>query len=309
MDKELDVKLDEFKSDDGVSSVEDPTSTKAKKRKGDDTSEKEAQDSVDAPPGGKGENAHSKRKADKKTNMGEAIDEIFEGEDLSEEFKLRAGVIFETVVNQKVQEHMTVLEETFETQMNENVETVVDDLTENLDSYLNYIVEKWMVENEQSIDNSIKTEICESFISGLRDLFVEHKIDVPDDEVDIVTEMAEELESVTDKLNEQTHQAIELQRELDKNATDNVFVEVSEGMVDTQVEKFRSLVEGLEFVDIDDYKTKIEIVKENYFNKSESKVSNSDSLEDLVEVDDDSTNYVDPVVAMYAKNITDTLRK
>jgi hypothetical protein len=299
-DQELD-QLDEFKADGDDSEVMEPTPANAKKRKADKTTAKEAADAVD-----ESETKVTKeptRKADK--SMGEAVDEIFGGEELSEEFKERASVLFEAVVLEKVNVEVARLEEEFSSKLDEQAELATEDLTKKVDAYLDYVAEQWMEENKLAVESGIRSDIAESFISGLKELFSEHRIDVPDEEVDLVAEMAEKIEELEKSLNEQIDTNIEVSKELDEAKKSDVFDILSEGLADTQAEKLRSLTEGLEYVDLDDYSRKVEIIKENYFGKS-AIVEETDELDPVNEESD--TKYVDPQMALYAKSISKTFR-
>jgi hypothetical protein len=299
-DQEVD-QLDEFKADGDDSEVMEPSATTVKKRKADKATAKEAADAVD-----EGETKVTKAptgKADK--SMGEAVEEIFSGEDLSEDFKEKAAVLFETVVLEKVNVEVARLEEEFSSKLDEQAELATEDLTKKVDAYLDYVAEQWMEENTLAVESGIRSDIAESFIAGLKELFSEHRIDVPEEEVDLVAEMAEKIEELEKSLNEQIDTNIEVSKELDEAKKSDVFDILSEGLADTQAEKLRSLTEGLEYVDLDDYSRKVEIIKENYFGKS-AIVEETDELDPVNEESD--TKYVDPQMALYAKSISKTFR-
>lgn len=310
-DQELD-QLDELKATGGdESEVMDPTPVNAKKRKADKATAKEAADAEDNDEDDEDEEddeakvikASAKKKAGK--SMGEAVDEIFSGEDLSEDFKERAAVLFETVVLEKVNVEVERLEEEFSSKLDEQAELATEDLTKKVDAYLDYVAEQWMEENTLAVESGIRSDIAESFISGLKELFSEHRIDVPDEQVDLVAEMAEKIEALEASLNEQIDTNIEVSKELDEAKKSDVFDTLSEGLAYTQAEKLRSLTEGLEYVDLDDYSRKVEIIKENYFGKS-AIVEETDELDPVNEESD--TKYVDPQMALYAKSISKTFR-
>lgn len=311
-EQELDVQLDEFKASGEDSEVAEPTNVKAKKRAADKADSGEKGGAVADGATGKGGDLIDSGKAQKKAparnadkSMGEHIEDIFSGEDLSEEFKEKAAVIFETVVNEKVEIQVKELEEEFSTKLDEQVEVITEDLTKKMDTYLDYVVEEWMEENKLEIERGIRSEITESFINGLRGLFAEHRISVPDEEVDLVAEMADKIEELEKKLNEETDSVLRLHKELEEAKKSDVFDEVCEGLADTQVEKLRSLTEGLEHIDLEDYRRKVEIVKENYFNKTEI----AEEKDELDPVDsEESAKFVDPNVARYAQSITKTFK-
>ena len=303
-EQELEVQeLDEFKADGENSEVADPTPVKAKKRKADSNVAPEAAGTVPSEEKGSGPKKVA-RKADK--SMGEHIEDIFSGEELTEEFKEKAAVIFETVVNEKVSSEVARLEEEFSSKLDEQVEVATKDLTEKVDTYLDYVVETWMKDNEVGIESSLRADITESFIDGLKTLFNEHQISIPEESVDLVGEMSEKIEELEKKLNEQVDETIELKKRLESADKSDIFEQVSQGLAETQVEKLRSLVEGLEYNDLEDYKRKIEIVKENYFTKTAEVIT--ENKDDLDPVDEQSTQYVDPAVARYAASITKTFK-
>ena len=310
MSDQLVDQLDEFKADGDDSEVMEPTAATVKKRKADKATAKEAADAEDNGEDGEDDETKvikasaKKKRADK--SMGEAVDEIFGGEDLSEDFKERAAVLFETVVLEKVNVEVERLEEEFSSKLDEQAELATEDLTKKVDAYLDYVAEQWMEENTLAVESGIRSDIAESFISGLKELFSEHRIDVPEEEVDLVAEMAEKIEALEASLNEQIDTNIEVSKELDEAKKSDVFDSLCEGIANTQAEKLRSLTEGLEYVDLDDFKRKVEIIKENYFGKSEI----SEEVDELDPIVDDSedTKYVDPQMARYAQAISKTFR-
>lgn len=309
-DQELD-QLDEFKASGDEFEVMDPTPVNAKKRKADKAAAKEAADAEDNDEDEEEEDdeakvikASAKKKASK--SMDEAVNEIFSGEDLSEEFKERASVLFEAVVLEKVNVEVARLEEDFSSKLDEQAELATEDLTKKVDAYLDYVAEQWMEENKLAVESGIRSDIAKSFISGLKELFSEHRIDVPDEEVDLVAEMAEKIEALEANLNEQIDTNIEVTKQLEEAKKSEVFEGLCEGLADTQAEKLRSLTEGLEYVDLEDFTRKVEIIKENYFGKSEV----ADEVDELDPVNEEAegTKYIDPRMARYAESISKTFR-
>lgn len=246
------------------------------------------------------------RMADKK-GMKESVEEMFAGQDLSEDFKERATVIFEAAVSAKLNEEVARLEEEFETKLNEQAEIAVNDLVEKVDSYLDYVVEKWMEENELAIEAGIRTEMAESFMAGLHDLFVEHNVDLPEEKADVFAEMAEELEAKEAKIAEAMEETIALRKQLAEAHKQDAFEEISEGLTETQREKLEKLAEGVEYDTIDTYKHKVSIIKENYFGGK----TLTESVDEVDPIEEEAVDqrYVDPAVASYAAAISRTLRK
>lgn len=248
----------------------------------------------------------AKRMADK--SMGESVEEMFAGSDLSEDFKEKATVIFEAAVNAKLQEEVNRLEEEFTARLDEEVELVVNELTEKVDAYLDYVVEQWMEENQVAIERGIRAEVAESFIDGLRDLFIEHSINLPEEETDILADMAEALEQTENNLNEAINESIELRQALEGLKAEKILESYSNGLTDTQAEKLRALAEGVEFADANEFGRKVEIIKEQYFGGKSVLRESTDGI-DPIELDNSSTVKVDPAMALYADAISKSLRK
>lgn len=247
------------------------------------------------------------RMADKKA-MKESVEEMFAGQDLSEEFKERVTVVFEAAVNARLVEEVERIEEEFAAQLDEQVEIAVNDLVEKVDSYLDYVVEKWMEENELAVESGLRTAMAESFMNGLYDLFVEHHVSLPEEGEDILESLVQELDEVKEKLNEEIDEKIELRKQLIESRVQDVFEEISEGLTDTQVEKLQRLAEGIEYGDLDEFKSKVSIIKENYFGGKDYLSEETDEL-DPIEEETQNMKAVDPAVARYAEAISRNLRK
>ena len=200
-------------------------------------------------------------KAKKKAKMKEHMDALFNGEELSEDFRTKAETIFEAAIADRVSE----LEESYETRLEESVNTIRESLTDKIDDYLSYVVEEWYNENRVALEKGLKSEIAENFIAGLKGLFEDNFISVPDEKFNLLEESETKVEELTSKLNEQIEKNIELNKSLNEAEEGDVFDEVANGLTDTEVEKFRSLAEGLEYDSVDQYRSKLEVLKENYF--------------------------------------------
>jgi hypothetical protein len=187
--------------------------------------------------------------------------------ELSEEFKAKAATIFEAAVQAKVADKVGQIEEQVKADFEVKLEEARVELSEKVDSYLNYVVEEWVKENAIAIEKGIRTEIAEEFMTGLRNLFVENYIEVPDEKVDLLDQIAEEKETLEAKLNEQLQTAVEMKKELDAFKAEKALQEVCEGLADTQQAKLKSLAEGVEFETLDQYREKLETIKESYFPK------------------------------------------
>lgn len=186
---------------------------------------------------------------------------------LSDEFKAKTAVIFETAIRSKISEQVERLEDEYQSRLEEELDTSRSDLVEKVDSYLNYVVENWMTENQLAVENGLRTEIAENFMDNLRGLFVESYIEVPESKVNLVDELAEQVEDLEEKLNARTAEVLEVNESLELFQRQEIIREASRDLAETQVEKLASLVEGLDFEDEDSFATKVRTVKESYFKK------------------------------------------
>ena len=189
---------------------------------------------------------------------------------LSEEFKGKAEVIFEAAIKHKLGEEIDRLEAKYEEELSEEIQATKEDLVEKVDSYLNYVVEQWMEDNQVAIQTGLRAEIAENFMTGLKGLFEESYIEVPESKVDLVDELAETVEELEESLNETTGKAIEMAEELEWYQRDAVIREAAGDLAATQVEKLKSLVEDVDFEDFDTFAQKVQTVKESYFDKKET---------------------------------------
>ena len=221
---------------------------------------------------------------------------IVEGEaTLSEEFKQKTSVIFEAAVKSKLSEEITRLEENYAVELAEEVETIKTDLVGKVDSYLNYVVETWMEENQVAIQNGLRTEIAETFMNNMRDLFVESYIEVPETKVDLVDELAGQVEELEERLNNTTGDAISLAEELETYKRNTIIAEASRDLADTQAEKLKGLLENVDFDNEETFVAKVNTVKESYFSKEipeQLEESAEESTEEEVEVSSLMENYL-----------------
>jgi hypothetical protein len=241
-------------------------------------------------------------------SMKEDIEAMFVGSELSEEFKEKASVLFEAAVAAKVADLRASLEEEYEAKFEETFAESVKGLTEKLDSYLNYVVEQYMEENKLAIETSLRTEITEEFITSLHELFVQHNIDLPDEKVDVVEELAAEVEGLQQQLNNVIDANLEMTKTIDEYNRQLAFAEVAEGLADTQVEKLATLAEGVDYADADSYKKKLEIVKENYFSGEKKAVKPALLNEEADPVEEEAAPVTGPI-ASYVKAISRTIVK
>ena len=211
----------------------------------------------------------------------EDVNALLGGEELSEEFREKAKLVFESALNSKVSEIHEALETQYEIKLEEAKEGLKEALTDRVDSYLEYVAEEWMTENELAIEHGLKTEMTESFLSGMKGLFEEHYVTIPEDKYDVLESMVEKLDDMETKLNEQIDKNIGLNQRLSESVSDNILDQVSEGLAVTQKEKLASLAESVEFESEEEYREKLETLKESYF--SRSPVSTSEAPQTLSE--------------------------
>ena len=201
-------------------------------------------------------------------DMDEDVNALLGGEELSEEFREKAKVVFEAALNSKVKEIQDVLESQYAAQLDEAKEELKTSLQERVDAYLEYVCEEWMTENELAVEHGIKSEMTESFLSGMKSLFEEHYVTIPEEKYDVLESMVEKLDEMETKLNEQIDKNIGLNKRLAESTADVVLDQVSEGLAATQKEKLASLAESVEFESEDEYREKLETLKESYFSRS-----------------------------------------
>ena len=251
--------------------------------------------------------SYSMKKASYKMNKEETqehVNALIAGQDdLSEEFKEKAATVFESAVNSKVKEIAESMEADVKETYEQDVAKHKEELTEKVDSYLAYVVEEWMKENEIALERGIKGEIAEDFITGLKKLFAEHYIDVPDERYNVLEDQANKIESLEKKLNEQIEKNVELNKDNAVKTRKEIMSEASNGLADTAKEKFAKLVEEIEWSDADSFKTKVETIKESYFGiKEEVK----DSLDDVAAEDGTSNEDLSKAMAAYTAAISKT---
>ena len=236
----------------------------------------------------------------------EDVAEMFEGEDLTEEFKERATTIFEAVIEARLVVEQAHLEEAYEEALAEEVETIREDMTTKIDKYLDYVVEQWIEENRLAVESSIRTNIAEDFMNGLRNLFAESYITVPEDKVDVLGELNAQIDSLQAELDESVNKQLELQAVINEAEQEATFDEVSEGLAATQVEKLRTLAEGIDFNDAASYSKKLNIIKEKYF--SDKKASSTNLINEEVETGAEPVAQTSAGMSQYVSAISRSLK-
>ena len=207
-------------------------------------------------------------------DLSDDVNALTEGEDLSEEFKEKAATIFEAAIKAKLQAEIEHLDEIYQAQFDKELEEAKNEMAEKVDDYLNYVVEEWMKKNEMAVEHKMKSEIAESFITGLKSLFDEHNIAIPDEQFDMLDAAADKVDELEGKLNEQLERNIVLSKENDDLQRQEILLDVASDLADTEVEKFAGLVENINYENEEDFREKVNTIKESYFPKAPT--SNND---------------------------------
>lgn len=233
---------------------------------------------------------------------------MFEGQDLTEEFKEKASTLFEAAVHARIVLETQRLEEEFETKLNEQIEAVTTEMTDKLDTYLDFVVENWMKENEVAIESSLRNELIDDFIVSLKNVFAEHYIDVPQEKMDVLEALTTKVAELEEKLDSTISENVELRRTKLDHEKNVVFASVSEGLALTRVEKFRTLAEGIEFDgDLTAYERKLNIIKEQYF--SDKPVATKTVLTEEVFEEQAEEVVSSPEMKRWAQAISRTVKK
>ena len=225
----------------------------------------------------------------------EDVNALLSGEDLSEEFKEKAKVIFEASINAKITDIENQLNEEYEKALNEQVEEIKVELTERTDAYLEYVAQEWMEENAIAIEKGIKSEMTESFMEGMKKLFEEHYVTLPEDKYDVLENMVDKLDEMETKLNEQIERNVALNQKLGESTAQTVFNNVAEGLAVSQKEKLQTLAESVEFESEESYRGKIETLKESYFGQKKT-TSTASAPQELKE----EAEHVEPATGTMA---------
>ena len=250
------------------------------------------------------------KKQKMKEQMDQDVGALLSGEELSEEFKTKATTIFEAAVIARSQAILEEVEEAMYEEFEASVEEVKEDLSKKLDDYINYMAEEWFKENQLAIEKGLRAEIVEDFIRGMKSLFEEHYIDIPEEKVNVVEELTDKVEELEDSLNEQIKTAVEMKKQINEYKKSEAIHAVCEGLTQTQVEKLKSLAESVDFTTEEEFGRKLETLVDSYF-QSPVKAIESSVLHEAVEVEEDKkpSASVDPEIAQYAKTISKSLVK
>jgi hypothetical protein len=239
----------------------------------------------------------------KGTSVKEDVDALLNGEELSEEFRQKAETIFEAAVMTRVKAELARIEEEFESKLAEQVAQNTEGLVEQVDGYLGYIAEQWMTQNEIALERGMKSDILEGFIGGLKNLFEEHYIDIPEEKFDVLGEMESKIDELEAKLNEQVAANIELSKTLAESNRAEIVKTVSEGLTDTETEKFMSLVEELSYEDQASFETKVKTIRENYFTTKAATVSSVVTDAPVEALTEEVSKKLDPTMSAYAAQL------
>ena len=218
----------------------------------------------------------------KSIDVSEHVEALMTGEgDLSEEFKRKAATVFEAAVKSKVRSEVERMEDEYKSELEENITTTKGELTEKVDTYLNYVVEEWMKENELAIERGLKGEIAEDFISGLKQLFEDHYVDVPDEKYAVLEAQSEKISELEGKINEMMESNIEIKSANATLVKESVMSEVSSDLADTEIEKFKSLIEDVDFANEASYREKLSTLKESYFPSTKVITEVTETIDDV----------------------------
>jgi AcrR family transcriptional regulator len=285
-DEDLIDDEDEYDEDEVVSEAKKKSS---KKDEEEDDEEGEDEDSEDDVEEDKKEKAMKEAFAQIEEEIEEDVNALLSGEELSEDFKVKAKTVFETALNARTEQIEEAIAYQYEQKLAEEVEVIREELTDRLDAYLEYVSEEWLQENALEVEQGLKTEMTESFLQGMKGLFEDHYVTIPEDKYDVLESMVEKLDEMENKLNEQIHRNVALNRRLAESVTEVIFAEVSEGLALSQKDKLASLAENVEFDSESDYREKLVTLRESYFPRNTgTQRDNSDYIAE-------ETDYSQPV--------------
>ena len=248
--------------------------------------------------------------AEDKIDVEEDLNALIAGEELSEEFQEKARTIFEAAIRTKVTEMTESIKAQYEETLVEEVKAIKEELQDRLDSYLEYVADEWVSENELAIEHGLKTEMTESFLEGMKKLFEDHYVTIPEEKYDVIESMVDKLDEMESKLNEQIDKNVALNKRLAESTADVIFAEVTEGLAQTQRDKLATLAENVEFESENGYREKLETLKESYFPSNTSTPnSKSENLTEESEATDYQSKAVSSVMERYLQTMTRVAKK
>ena len=254
------------------------------------------------------EDEDEEKKVEEEFNIEEDMNALLAGEELSEEFQEKARTIFETAIRSKVSEIKEELQQTYENALIEEVQFIKEELTERVDSYLEYVADEWIQENALAVEHGLKTEMTESFLQGMKSLFEDHYVTIPEDRYDVIESMVDKLDEMEAKLNEQIERNVALNKRLAESVADVIFADVAEGLALSQKDKLASLAENVEFDGEENYREKLVTLRESYFPKNAG--TQRDYTENLSEeVSYEETQSVSPMMEAYLQTLSRVAKK
>ena len=262
--------------------------------------------------GGEEEETEEEEVVEEDFNIEEDVNALLAGEELSEEFQEKARTIFEAAIKSKVAEIKESLQEAYEAALVEEIGAIKSELTERLDAYLEYVADEWFQENALAVEHGLKTEMTESFLSGMKQLFEDHYVSVPEDRYDVIESMVDKLDEMESKLNEQIQRNVALNRRLAESVADVIFAEVAEGLALSQKDKLASLAENVEFESEADYREKLVTLRESYFpSHAGTQRSATENLsEEVTQTEQEALNEsVSPMMAAYLQTLSRASKK
>jgi len=317
-----------YRPDDDSSKLKDPSATlaqvrdivNAKAMKAEETeiedevieeeTEEEETDLEGEEGGEDSEEDTAEEEVEEEFNIDEDVNALLEGEELSEEFQEKARTIFEAAIRSKVAEIKESLQESYAVALVEELNGIKSELTERVDAYLEYVADEWFQENALAVEHGLKTEMTESFLQGMKGLFEDHYVTIPEDRYDVIESMVDKLDEMEEKLNEQIQRNVALNRRLAESVADVIFADVAEGLALSQKDKLASLAENVEFDSEADYREKLVTLRESYFpSNTGTQRSATENLSEEVSSDETITESVSPIMAAYLETLARASKK
>jgi hypothetical protein len=317
-----------YRPDDDSSKLKDPSATlaqvrdivNAKAMKAEETeiedevieeeTEEEETDLEGEEGGEDSEEDTAEEEVEEEFNIDEDVNALLEGEELSEEFQEKARTIFEAAIRSKVAEIKESLQESYAVALVEELNGIKSELTERVDAYLEYVADEWFQENALAVEHGLKTEMTESFLEGMKGLFEDHYVTIPEDRYDVIESMVDKLDEMEEKLNEQIQRNVALNRRLAESVADVIFADVAEGLALSQKDKLASLAENVEFDSEADYREKLVTLRESYFpSNTGTQRSTTENLSEEVSSDETITESVSPIMAAYLETLARASKK
>jgi len=282
-DEDEELVEDEYETEEGEEELEEAHKKESKKGEEDEEEEEDEEDEEEDDEDEK-EKAMKEAFAEIEEEIEEDVSALLSGEDLSEDFKVKAKTVFEAALNARTQQIEEAIQYHYEQRLVEEIELVKEELTDRLDSYLEYVSDEWIQENALAIEQGIKTEMTESFLSGMKNLFEEHYVSIPEEKYNVIESMVDKLDEMETKLNEQIERNVALNKRLAESVTDVIFADVTEGLALSQKDKLASLAENVEFDSEEDYREKLVTLRESYFPRyAGTQLDNSDYIAEGME--------------------------